>query len=707
MKRSDWRLLSVAAVCCILAWTCGGGDDGKTDVLPDKSGSEASVPDDNVQPAEGLVDRALPRGDIPADTPLPADLQEELGPDSGPGDIPEQPDAANEASVEPLDIKGELTLEEFLEAYDIEKMEPAGDDRESGAGMTDENGRAAFYSPNQNAMVEVHALDEEENPLPGMQVSGVLFDDGHAVMLVYDPESGRAPAMYIGETGDGTVEISSVDDPESVSSDFDLGGISPFEGNQFSLISISWTMVIKTTLKTMAMSAIASVVKKWVNELCLFAKPLHKEACGIAAEAASIIPGIVTGGVKLALGQGLTWSGLAKLTVDKVVDKLIDYGCGDMFKAVLLKLGPKTAAPDDANIALYKEVAWKYNYMMELADSETNPPDAAVWGEVKDGAVAGIQGLAYVKPMILPNFFLVYKPEKGFIEDQLSAKNIFGAAVKAVQKGMTEIVLDYFEQIQIDQILFEYKLFFTNSGKFIGGSWSFTHFHYERTTMAWHEETLPDNKLFDCAIAAIGGLTAAVQEGTENYLASVDAYPVNKFAHDVLVMLDAKADAYYKAAWGEDIPTPPPCLPDIWEPNDMWEMAPQVSNLGDTVTVEDLLLMPDDEDNYVFPIGGLINKVVAGVEWDEEQPGVEDCSFDDGDMCIELLWYSDMFEMLDMPPESFATKCEKLKKKGFWETDMYVLAPVMGETGPRIYVHVYPQNTSAVIPYKLLLYGTN
>ena len=495
-----------------------------------------------------------------------------------------------------LDLPADVSLEEFLEAHEISVLAEQGD-REVGKGTTDAKGHASFYSYKHNAVVEFYALDDEKNPLGEMDVSLHLFDDATGMAFVFDPTGQRAPGMYTGEFGDGTITVDSEDELDDLV-DFDEGGPNPFPGKQFSLLSLSWSSVLSFTMRAAVTSAISYVVKKWVKELCLFARPLHAEACSIASMVAGLVTGVVMGGVQMGLKEGLTWTGLGQV----VVDELIDFGCGDVLGALLTAWGPvegltgNGALKDEVQL-LFKKAAWKYNYMMSLSDSVDNPPDGAQWGAIQPLLVKGIQALAVQRPLVLKDYFIALPNQKTFVEDQLSANNLFKFSSGLVKEAVTEHIFTVTSFIDLQTILLDIDMFYyqTIDGLVVETTMTVEHFHYQRVEGEWSTKNLPDGKVFKCGLAAFTALTGYVQDAAGNTLQSWGQKSILEAVRDQLTLLNLQADAMHKLGWGEDIVVPD-CLPDLLEPNDVWQNAPSVANLGSAVTVEDMLLLPGDVD---------------------------------------------------------------------------------------------------------------
>ncbi len=693
-----------------LVWGCGGGgsDGDKTDSVGEQDqihNEETTQPPDVAADPGGTLPDSTEADLRQSDSASPADLSDATEPGS---------DAQADAPAPPMDIGGDLSLDEFLAVNNIHKMEQVEADREGSLGTTDADGRASFYSPAHNALVEFWARDEEDEPRPDVQVSLTLFDNAQLVALVMDPTGEGAPAFYEGELQDGNLEIES-DGDLADGVEFEEGGANPFEGQPFSLLSISVTMVVKVTLKAAITGAIAYVVKKWVKELCLFAAPLHKEACNIASLVAGLAAGVAMGGVQLALKEGLTWTGLAALSADE----LIKFGCGDVLGAVLAAYGPVEglATMGEGSMAadnqkLFKQAAWKYNYMMEHLDSADTGPTEATAGELSPGITKGLKALAVLKPMIIQNYFIAMNPDKGHLETQLSSGNLFNYATDLVKDAVTEHIFTITKFIDYKSLLIEADEWIFE----VAGEWHMVqeikveYFHYQCVEGEWSTKKLAkDNKYLNCGLAAVGAITGYLQDATGNIIATKNAKPLMEYVHNYLVLLNMQADALYEQGWPGTI-EPPDCLPDIWEPNNSWEYAPTVVNLGSAVEVEDLLLFPDEEDWYRFPLGGLINRVQAAAEWDDDQVGLSSCAPAGGKVCLEFLWYSDMYEMLDMPPSEFMSPvCQDLSEDNTWfETDQYLLAPVMGETGYQIFVRVFSDGgNSSNIPYHLHIYGTD
>jgi len=625
--------------------------------------------------------------------------------DSARGQDSAQP---GETTSPPADIGGDVGLEEFLEFHGIAPMEEA-EDRETAKGSTDEKGRAAFYSYRHNALVEFVAIDEDEEPLAEMEVALQLFDDATGIAFVFDPTGVRAPAVYEGKFGDGTISVESEAGLEDII-EFEEGGPSPFPGEQFSLLSLSWSSVLSFTMKATITSAVAYVVKKWVKELCLFAAPLHEKACSIASMVAGLVAGVAMGGVQLALKQGLTWSGMAGV----VVDELIDFGCGDVFGAVLGAVGPveglssNTALKDEIQL-LYKQAVWKYNYMMEKADDPTDPPDPNEWATIDPLVVKGLQAAVALRPAVLENYFIALKPDKTYLEEQLSGGGFFKFASGLVKEAVTEHIFTVTSYTELTTLLIDVNIFYKQipGGAVVETTMKIDYLHYQRVEGEWSTKNL-DSKKFSCGLAAFTALTGYIQDAAGNTIQNLAAKPTLEIVRDQLKLLNLQADALYKLGWGEDI-TVPTCLPDLLEPNNSWQSAPTVANLGSAVTVEDMLLMEGESDWYRFPIGGIINRVQAGVEWDADQPGLSGCTTGTEQVCLEVLWYSDMYEMLGMEPSSFgAVTCGSMGPGGYFETPQYLLSPVTGETGPEVFIHLKsPEAATSVVPYKLKLYGTD
>ena len=691
------NMQALGAICAVLLMAaCGGGD---------AAGTGAGGEEVRGALSDGVMG---PNADLSSSsdgTYVPEDPGTSPAEDFAGGKDALEP---QETTSPPADIGSDATLEEFLEFHNIDPL-TSEEDRETGRGVTDDSGRAAFYSYHHNALVEFVALAEDQTPLVGMAVALQLFDDATGMAFVFDPTGVRAPAMYEGEFGEGTIAVESDSGVDDIV-EFEEGGPSPFPGQQFSLLSVSFSSMLSFTMKMAVTSTIAYVVKKWVKELCLFAAPLHEKACNIASMVAGLATGVAMGGVQLALKEGLTWSGLAGV----VVDELLDFGCGDVFGAVLAAWGPveglmgNGALKDEIQL-LFKQAVWKYNYMMEMSDSGDNPPDGAEWPAIESLVVKGLQASAALRPAVLENYFIALSPNKTYLEEQLSAGNFFKYASGLVKEAVTEHIFTVTSYVELQSLLIDVTVFFHQvpGGTVVETTMNIDYFHYQRVEGEWSTKNL-DSKKFSCGLAAFTALTGYIQDAAGNTLQSLAAKSTLEIVRDQLTLLNLQADALYKLGWGEDI-TVPDCLPDILEPNNTWQNAPTVANLGTAVTVEDMLLMEGESDWYRFPLGGLINRVQAGVEWDDEQPGLSGCSTGTEEVCLEVLWYSDMYEMLDMAPSSFGGgMCQNIGPGGYFETEQYLLAPVMGETGPGVFIHLKsPEDATSVVPYKLKLYGTD
>ena len=584
---------------------------------------------------------------------------------------------------------------------------PAG--VETGQGATDFAGIAAFYSPVHNALVEVQGVQGEQGPsqpAKGAKVAVRVGKDASVLVFVTDPTGALAPAWHAGKLVDGKVEV----DGAAAMADgkFDVAwapdGSDPFEVKGFSLVGVSVAMVIRVSLRTAIGMAIGAAVKSIVDKTCLFFNPLYTGWCSNLGDLAKELTGVAMAGIWMKFDGVLTWSGLVTEAGETALNWLVQKGCEKATGALLVAMGPVTglAAPlEDANVGLWKKVAHKAQYIIEKDSTapSANPGERAM---VKSVVQDTLRLLAAMRPMVQKDLLLTYGEQN---KSNVSDGKLFTFSMKMVEKigkalkqvvttvNLTTIVASTTTYIQLwDSIYIANQTLVVQQIK------------VRQTTQDWAPKGF--SQMLSCAIGLVDGFAGVIQGSGS----AVDVQAA-QFANDALKLTERLLDEVYGHVWGGTIAAPS-CYPDLFEPNDEYNVGQAAKNLGDKVTIDGLTLGKGDVDWFTLPLLGAWAKVQAGVAA-RVSTGADDCPGGTlpAKLCVQMFWHSNIIELSGTGPVAIGSEhCGSIGPGEAADpqlaTQWYNVSKVTGEQNQKLLVRVrHPPGQDLQVPYKAMMFA--
>jgi hypothetical protein len=598
----------------------------------------------------------------------------------------------------------------ILKQHGITKMEMLADKVETASKDTDDKGVAVFYSPHHNALVEINTLnnDDKKNPAAAakMQVRVRVEQSGAIWALVIDPSGKMAPAVHQGGLTDGTIEINGEDAMAdgTLEAAWAPDQVNPFP-KKFALIGITVSMVIRFSLRTMIGMAIGAAVKSFVNKTCVFANPLYTGWCNTISDLAKELSGVVVSGIKMKFADKLNWKSLASEALTNVANYFIQDGCEKATGGLLIAIGPTSNNPwplYDANVGLWKKVNHKVTYMMNKEVSAP-PANAAKKAMIKPLVRSALKFLTLVRPMVQKDVYLTHSSET---PSKISDGKPYTFTTKMIEHIVDELKTVVTE-VQLTTIISSVTFYkpLWNGLLVQNKTFVLQQLQVRKTTSPWKPKFFSQS--LSCALGAI--------DGFGGYLSGSTAVPVPyqtmQYVNDALQLVDWLLDKGYGYIWGGGIAAPT-CYPDLYEPNNKYNVGQNVKNLGSKVTIGDVTSTKGDVDWYTLPLLGAWAKVQAGVAG-RKPKGSSDCNSvpAGAKLCVSMWWHSNIIDLTGTGPVQIGSEgCGAVSNGDFIDPEFSVpwwnVSKVTGEQNQKLLVRVrQPTGQNLDIPYSVMMFA--
>lgn len=601
-----------------------------------------------------------------------------------------------DANVPGVDAGAPIPLEDFLRDNHVVTLEAHPDGGEIGRGTSNAEGVVHFYSPQRSGVFSFDLDDADlAGPVANMLVMASTSGDSAAFVLI-DPNGVFAPMMFATSIpeGDTRLEVDSLD----VLTEGDIPEFDPARGNPFmpfSILGVSFSMSIQGVLRGIGIGIVAELFGQLVNRTCSFFAPVHMEMCEFAGGIAGSLAAGFLGAIRL--GPIATW-GLGRELATEVLEGLVGSACEATADALI---GYNTNPNDTGPRNRYREVAYKYNYLLYRSFAEPPADAAALQSSLRR---AGPR-LSTLGRSVRDRYFELYNRESsewgGFA---------ISAATEALQEQVDENPV--FRDWVIRRITIE------------EGYAATLHVHPRGLTASittWrHVEVLADQiewqyPEWEAALRHFGGISAIscfmgiVKAGTARWS---DAGAAREADLDVQGLVGAQLDvwsAYFdwlaETHYGEAIPTPT-CLADEYEPNATWqdavaspvpvELSPEagVIHLRNLTLCDYLGMGSAEEDWYAYYIGAIELNVQARVTNDMIDPA----RGADEPLCLDVYFFSEIYTIEEPPwdPSHITTACGTA---GSWpSTAPFGIRRTLGERWSMMLLRVRPDTGATGMP---------
>lgn len=581
---------------------------------------------------------------------------------------------------------------------DIIELTLDDDGAERGSGMTGADGMVRFYSAEHDALFELGMADADESMLDGIEIHVEVRDDG-ATYWAEDPSGRYMPMLFGSEIPTALDQALTVDGKALFEQGDDVFEFDPEQGDPYAnlIVGFSVSISIRGVMWGMGEAAALLVLKKLVEDTCLFFAPLHDDVCGVVATVVEFAGTAGVAGVKLVLKKGLSWgAAAAQATWSEAWSELRSRACEAGSKAMVTWFVP---APEGEKAVQqrYRQAAYKYRYALKKLDETPPEQPAARAAAIADLELAG-QALAMVAGKVRDHYYEIYNDDPDRFLTDASFKGA-GVTVKklvevrplileslTIAYGYEELLTVTSTSVTIESYEFLYGEAVIGEGEPVETPWQ----------AEWG---------LDCAMAAAKSAYVTWTENSAEQQAELDIETAVGYMIDIV---EAFVDDVHAEHWGGNVPDPD-CLPDIWEPNDSWQSAlaaPFAGYLdgGSTVVEVDNLNLcdgqtADDDDWFAFDAAPINFNVQARI-----RTSSGGSSGEDERICLELHWYSQAYEIGMFPPSVISGPvCGTVASE--FSTGQVNVGQVTGETYRYVLARVYPDPSVATpatgIDYKL------
>jgi hypothetical protein len=564
------------------------------------------------------------------------------------------------------------------ELDDVIELTLDADGAERGSGATGPDGVVRFYSHRHDALFSIALGNDDDDALAGIVVHMQATEEG-ASYYADDPAGDYMPLLF--QSGIPT----ELDQELTVSGEeifLEGGDIFEFEpgDDPFTsrlLVGFTVSLSVRGVMMAVGKAAALMVFKKLVQETCLFFAPLHDDVCKVVANVVDFGRGVVVKGIKLVARKGYSWiGGLATATLQEAWSELRSKACEAGGKFLITWIVPPEDEQEKPVQLRYREVAYKYRYLLDKLDND--PPDdpTARAALVTELGAAG-KALTGVAGKVRDHYFELYNdnPET-FLTD---------ASFKLTAEAIKELV--EFRPLILESITLAYgyeELLLITDTTVYFESYEFFYGEIEISEGPPIESPWLFDWGVDCALTAAKGARIGWTAQDEQWTADIEIETAAGFMIDIIDDFLAKLHAEH---WGGDIPDPD-CLPDIWEPNDTWQSAltQPFANAGSPVTIENFNLCDGtsaDDVDWIAIDANLINFQVQGrIRAPEGGEGANER------VCLDLYWYSQITELAGDPPYFLTGACGTVASE--FSTAQIGVAQSTGESFRYVLARVRP-----------------
>jgi hypothetical protein len=598
-----------------------------------------------------------------------------------------------------FDAGNTLDLETFLRDNDVGRLERDAEGVEVGQHTTNAEGVAMFYSPAHQMLFDLSTVERElRMPLADRRIH-IAVADTTAMYLITDPTDVDAPFLYTFELpeSDAAFEVDAHEQEQMSADPFDPAmDANPFGTSRSPLVAarteslvagISVSVSFTNVMQAMAISAVAAVFKYLVDGACNVVSPLYAERCAMIAAIAGTAVELAGG---LRTGASLWELGATFLDGAATVG---DVHCNHIGRTVI---GYTTDPRDDSALLRYREIARRYNYLLHAMETDPQPGQPS-WEQMRQWSLALIQ----LRAVVRNDYFELWNADS--VSDRLDVGYGIGLATDAIAAMFSELTVSQQALVLTRLDITDVVRWYLRVGPG-GTSFAVQNIRYTRARfdLMQFDTSLNDRGkglaglMGDCAANIVQG---ALVEYYDNAAATMvsDEITTAQLTNGMLEVFEQTVNAIYEENWGAPIPMGS-CLPDEYEPNLRWQDAvasplPVALVEGSVVELNYLNLCDSlgmsgmDEDWYAYNIAPVELRVQARVVG-AEPPTPPMPVGQDQPICIDVYFYSQIYEIAGTPPDFITGTCGTVSVGP--ATDTFGIRRTIGEEWSMILLRVRP-----------------